>query len=180
MWLFSLTHSTQWIWQGELCIHYFWPELALAALNESLYPSLCKLSSCTMEGREFPHEHLIMTPSLKVHQNNLHEKLVCYIKWKQNSVWPVWILPGPRKPHCEEFFLSQPHNMTCVLWAHGFNNEALVRHHRARGNQAECDYSSWSDQNTHSGPTALWKLLKHSGWDRAVEWKGGRTLHGKL
>lgn len=143
-------------------------------------PSLCKLSSCTMEGREFPHEHLIVTPTLKTHQNNLYEKLVCYIKWKQNSMWLVWILPGPRKPHCKEFFLSHHHNVTCGLWAPGFNNEALVRHHRARGKQAVCDYSSCSDQKTHSGPTALWKLLKHLGWERTIEWKGGRILQGKL
>lgn len=97
VWLFSLTHATRW----GLCVIARLTHLLLQLwMNHSIWgeTSLFMLSSSTIEGREFPQEHMIMTPFWKLINiiiiwNRTQCGRVGYFLSQGNPLW--WILPFP-------------------------------------------------------------------------------------
>lgn len=162
-------------------MHYSWLDPSLAALNESLYlrdPHSAKSPPAPWRAEDFHvrtwwwHQvwKLIKTVfiwknlSLTKSGDKTQRKRVGYVLSLGNHT----VMSSS---------LSPPHNVVCGLWAHGFNDGALVRHQKARGKLAACNYRGCSDQKPHSGLIASWT---HLGWGRTVEWKGSTTLHDKL
>lgn len=148
---------------------------SLAALNESFYMRRNFTIHAVLQhywGQRISTGAHDNDAILKAHQYNHH--------LKQNSVWQGWILPEPRKPTVVNSSLSLPYKVAHGLWVHRFNDEALVRHQRARRKLATCDYGGCSDQKPHSGSRASWEATEAFRWGKGVEYRGSRNLHDKL
>lgn len=77
-----------------------------------------------------------MIPSLKANQNSLHLKKICPLPRVETKLKRVGYFLSQGNHTVISSSLSPPHYVVCGLWAHGFNDEALVRHQKARGKLA--------------------------------------------